>query len=251
MRSAAREHRRSARETVPGFTSFRAGRKTLYLRDSLAAHAPSILASLASLNRTPATGAGNRESGFVIKPNGCPDIFVRRSRRGGLMHFVNRDLYFGLRPRPLVELAVALEATQRGVPVAEPLGVTIESLAPGVYRGAMLTQVMAGMTLWELLRTDDDPSVRSFLIEESRRVIDRMHEAGLFHDDLNLHNLFVTRIAESFTIVILDLDKARLYSKPLNPQLRRLNLDRLARSAHKLDRTGAIFTPPILALLTR
>lgn len=82
-------------------------------------------------------------------------------------------------------------------------------------------------------------------------MIDRMHEAGLFHDDLNLHNLFVTRIAESFTIVILDLDKARLYSKPLNSQLRRLNFDRLARSAHKLDRTGAIFTPPILALLTR
>ncbi len=251
MRAAARENRRSARETVPGFASFRAGRKTLYLRDSLAGDAPSILASFAALDHTHARGAGNRQSGFVIKPTGGPDIFVRRGRRGGLMHFINRDLYFGLRPRPLMELAVALEAARRGVPIAEPLGVVIESLAPGVYRGAMLTQAMAGTTLWEVLLTDDDSRVRSFLIEEARRVIDLMHEVGLFHDDLNLHNLFVTRQAESFTIVILDLDKARLYSKPLNSQLRRLNLDRLARSAHKLDRAGAIFTPPILALLTR
>ena len=55
---------------------------------------------------------------------------------------------------------------------------------------------------------------------------------------LNLHNLLVTRRAESFSVVILDLDKARLYHPPLVPSLRRRNFDRLIRSARKLDPKG-------------
>lgn len=251
MRLMATENNRRARGALPGIVSFRSGKQLLYLEESLARNAPTILESFAALDLARASGMGNRQSGFVINPSGCPDIFVRCSRRGGLMRWINRGLYFGMKFRPLVELTVAIEAARRGAPIAEPIGAVIELLAPGIYRGAMLTQAMRGMTLWQLLHTDNDPSVRSILIEESRRVIDLMHAAGLFHDDLNLHNLFVARKAESYTIVILDLDKARLYPGALDRQLRHRNLDRLRRSARKLDPAGRIFTPPVLALLTR
>jgi RIO-like serine/threonine protein kinase len=66
-----------------------------------------------------------------------------------------------------------------------------------------------------------------------------MHARGLFHADLNLHNLFVTRVGASYTVIILDLDKARLFGPPLTPALRRRNLRRLLRSVRKLDPDGA------------
>jgi tRNA A-37 threonylcarbamoyl transferase component Bud32 len=251
MRLSPRENQRKAHDTVTGFASFRNGRELIYLQESLAAYARAILESLITGERTCPRGIGNRRGGFVIRPSGCPEIFVRRNHRGGIVRWINRSLYFGLQFRPLAELTIAVEALRRGIPVAPPVGAVIELLAPGIYRGAMLTQALSGMTLWELLCTDDDPVVRSLLVEEARRVIDLMHEAGLYHDDLNLHNLFVTRRAESFTTVVLDLDKARLYPKALDRQLRRRNLERLRRSVHKLDPTARIFTPPVLALLTR
>ena len=88
---------------------------------------------------------------------------------------------------------------------------------------------------WQFLSVDDDPVVRAHVIEQARLTIDTMHRRGLYHADLNLNNLFVTKIGESFTVVILDLDKARLYSPPLSRALIRNNLKRLARSARKLD----------------
>jgi hypothetical protein len=122
--------------------------------------------------------------------------------------------------------------------VAEPMGAMVEWIGPMIYRGFFLTRAMAGMTLWEFIRTDDDPSVRGYVLDQARDVIETMHQRGLYHADLNLHNLFVTSVAESFSVILLDLDKARLYSPPLPKNLRGANFKRLARSARKLDPVG-------------
>ena len=87
----------------------------------------------------------------------------------------------------------------------------IETVAPGFYRSAFITRALNGMTLWEFLRADDDPVVRAHVVELARRAIDTMHDAGLLHADLNLHNLFVSNAGERMTAVILDLDKAQLF----------------------------------------
>jgi hypothetical protein len=76
-----------------------------------------------------------------------------------------------------------------------------------------------------------------------------MHTKGLSHADLNLHNLLVTQAGESFTVMILDLDKSRLYDSPLSPAMRRANLARLARSARKLDPAGKYLDAAAFALL--
>ena len=233
----------------PDFVPIRAGRRILYLRPDLAPEAPLILARIDELGRTSRAGAGIRQSGFAFAIGDRLNVFFRRSRRGGLMRLINRDIYFGRQTRPRRELAIAAEATRRGLPVAEPLGALIEPLAPGVYRGAMLTRTLNGMTLWEFIRTDDDPIVRAHVFEQARHAIERIHQGGLCHADLNLHNLFVTRAGESFTVVILDLDKARLYPGTLPPHLRQRNLRRLARSARKLDPARRLLDDAALNLL--
>ena len=54
---------------------------------------------------------------------------------------------------------------------------------------------------------------------------------GVFHADLNLHNILV----HAAGMVLLDFDRARLYARPLGVRARRRNLARLRRSLAKLD----------------
>ncbi len=75
-----------------------------------------------------------------------------------------------------------------------------------------------------------------------------MH-SGLFHADLNLHNLLVTQARESFTVIVIDLDKARLFDAPLSAAMRRANAARLMRSARKLDPSGQFLDAAALSIL--
>jgi hypothetical protein len=236
------------------FSRISTGPYQLYLRADLAPHAAALAAALGELggvrsSGTSTGGAGNRGGGFRLALPGGPELFVRRSRRGGAMRRVLNDLYFGFRPRPLSELMVTAEAARRGVPLAEPMGAAVRWIAPGLYRGFFITRAAAGMTLWEFLRTDDDPSVRAHVLERAREAIETMLREGLHHPDLNLHNLFVTPHGESFAVIILDLDKARLRGRPVSGAARRRIAARLLRSARKLDPRGRFLDSAALSIL--
>lgn len=234
----------------PNFARIALGRRVLILQREILPYAPVIAARLRALELpSQAPGAGNRASGYRISLDGGPELFARRARRGGMMRFLLSETFFGLTPRPLQELKIATEARKRGIGVADPMGASVESVAPGFYRGFFLTRAIPGMTLWEFVRADDDPVVRGHILLKARAAIATMHNSGLFHADLNLHNLFVTQAGESFAVVILDLDKARLYDAPLSPELRRENAQRLIRSARKLDPSGRYFDDAALKVL--
>ncbi|HEX4209408.1 MAG TPA: lipopolysaccharide kinase InaA family protein [Candidatus Binataceae bacterium] len=244
------------RYVLPGddFVRLAMGRCLIYLRQDLIAQADAILAAVIHLPTNTAEaesiiGAGNRHSGYPLNLNGY-DFFVRHARRGGLIRFLTSGLYFGLSPRPVHELAVTAEARRRGVPVAEPLGAIVQWVAPALYRGAFLTRMLHGMTLWQFVQTDDDPMVREHVVGLARGAINLAHRQGLFHADLNLHNIFVSTADETFSIILLDLDKARLYKPPLTRVLRSKNLIRLRRSLHKLDPQGRYFSEALVTALT-
>lgn len=231
------------------FLRLSAGPYQLYLRADLTPHAGALVDALRELSATKRTGAGNRGSGFRLALAGGPELFVRRCHRGGAMRLLFDDLYFGLHPRPLRELMVAAEAAQRGVPLAEPMGAAVRWVAPGLYRGFFITRAAAGMTLWEFLRTDDDASVRTHVLERAREAIETMLQRGMYHPDLNLDNLFVTPHGESFAVIILDLDKARLQGRAIGGFARRRIAARLLRSARKLDPGGRFLDSAALSIL--
>jgi 3-deoxy-D-manno-octulosonic acid kinase len=223
------------------------GHRELIVRRELAPRAETLISMLGKLAGE--TGAGNRGSAFRIRLSDAPEIFARRARRGGLVRFVLKDLYFG-NPRPFKELELTIAAERRGVAVAEPIGAMIEWAGPLLYRGFYLSRALDGMTLWEFVQTDDDATVRSHVLTIARAAIEKMHDAGLFHADLNLHNLMVTKANESFAVVILDLDKSRLKDGPLSRAMRRANWARLARSARKLDPGGHYLDDAALSILS-
>ncbi len=233
----------------PNFTTFRIGRRELVIHRDIAPYAAQIMQKLGALTSNAEAGAGNRGSAFRLDLGGGIELFARRGRRGGMIASILSDVYVGMTPRPLAELAVTIEAMRRGIPVAEPMGAMVEWIGPALYRGFFLTRAVPGMTLWEFLTTDDDPTVRNHVLAQARATIDTMHKKGLFHADLNLHNLLVTQARESFTVIIIDLDKARLFDAPLPAAMRRANAARLLRSARKLDPSGQFIDAAALSIL--
>jgi 3-deoxy-D-manno-octulosonic acid kinase len=231
----------------PDFSRVVLGRRELIVRRELAPRAETLVNTLGKLSGE--TGAGNRGGAFRIRLSDAPEIFARRARRGGLVRFVLKDLYVGKNPRPLKELELTIAAAKRGIAVAEPMGAMIEWAGPALYRGFYLSRALTGMTLWEFVQTDDDATVRSHVLTLARDAIEKMHEAGLFHADLNLHNLMVTKAGESFAVVILDLDKSWLQDAPLSRAMRRANWKRLLRSTHKLDPGGRYLDATALSIL--
>lgn len=231
------------------FVRLTAGPYELHLRSDMTAHAGALAMRLPALAGARTGGAGNRGGGFRLPLDEGPELFVRRARRGGAVRFILDDLYFGLRPRPVRELTVTAEAAKRGVPVAEAIGAAVRWVAPALYRGFFITRAIAGMTLWEFMQTDDDPDVRAHVLGCARAAIETMMRCGLDHPDLNLHNLFVTPHGESFGVLILDLDKARLHAGPLSAPARRRIAARLARSVRKLDPQGRYLDASALSIL--
>lgn len=233
----------------PNFSKFRIGGRELVLHRDLVPHVARIVQKLGPLTAAVEPGAGNRKSAFHMDLDGGLELFARRGRRGGMIAAILSDVYFGVTPRPLSELAMTVEARRRGIPVAEPMGAMVEWLGPALYRGFFLTRAVRGMTLWEFVKTDDDPTVRNHVLAQARAAIDTMHANGLFHADLNLHNLLVTQARESFTVIIIDLDKSRLFDAPVTAARRLANAARLRRSAHKLDPTGQFLDAAALSML--
>jgi hypothetical protein len=234
----------------PNFSTFKFGRRELVLHRDIASRAGEILQKLGALASAPEAGAGNRKSAFRMQLDDGLELYARRGRRGGLIASILSDVYVGIAPRPLNELAITLAAMKRGIPVAEPMGAMVEWIAPALYRGFFLTRAVRGMTLWQFIKTDDDPTVRNHVLAQARAAIDAMQAKGLFHADLNLHNLLVTQARDSFTAMIIDLDKARLFDAPVSAAMRRANAARLLRSARKLDPSGQFLDAAALAILT-
>jgi 3-deoxy-D-manno-octulosonic acid kinase len=233
----------------PNFSTFTVRRRELVIHRDIAPQAAQVMQKLGELTSAVEAGAGNRQSAYRLDLGDGAELFARRGRRGGLIGSILSDVYFGITPRPLTELAVTVEAMRRGIPVAEPMGAMIEWLSPVLYRGFFLTRAVRGMTLWEFLKTDDDPTVRTHVLGQARAAIDTMHDKGLFHADLNLHNLLVTHARDSFSVVIIDLDKSRLFDAPLSAAMRRANAARLVRSARKLDPSGKFLDAAALSIL--
>jgi hypothetical protein len=233
----------------PNFSTFTVRRRELAIHRDIAPQAAQVMRELAELTSAVEAGAGNRQSAYRLDLGDGAELFARRGRRGGLIASILSDVYVGIAPRPLTELAVTIEAMRRGIPVAEPMGAMIEWLSPVLYRGFFLTRAVRGMTLWEFLKTDDDPTVRTHVLGQARAAIDTMHDKGLFHADLNLHNLLVTQARDNFSVVVIDLDKSRLFDAPLSVAMRHANAARLMRSARKLDPSGKFLDAAALSIL--
>ena len=214
----------------------------------------------ASLDHVPsAPGApdptifGGRGSSWRITLDEKEAVIVRHYCRGGLIGRFVRDLYWDRPPRPWVELICTEVARQRAVPTVEVLAAGVTWCALGLYRGTLVTREAKGfVNLWKWLTARPAEKERETMAATVAHAVACMHDAGIAHADLNLTNILVQENAKkSPTVLVIDFDRARVFSGPVPPHQCKRNLRRLRRSLDKLDPGGLLTSPTEMEIFCR
>jgi 3-deoxy-D-manno-octulosonic acid kinase len=177
------------------------------------------------------TQAGGRGGVFImVTPVG--ECVLRHYRRGGRMAALMGDRYLWTgaeRSRPFAEFRLLAEIARLGLPA--PAVVAARYGRRGLFYNAdLITRRIADApTLAECLaegRLDGE------LAEEVGALVARFHRAGIWHADLNAHNVLVAPNA----LYLIDFDRGRLRAPAVAWQ--QANLQRLRRSLVKLGAAG-------------
>lgn len=178
--------------------------------------------------------AGGR-GGVSIIDSPAGECVLRHYRRGGLVQALLGDRYFWLgaeRSRPFREFRLLAEIARLGLP--GPVAVAARYSRHGMlYRADLITRRIEGArTLAECLASGE---LDQRLAGEVGTLIGRFHKAGIWHADLNAHNVLVSPAG----LHLVDFDRGRRRAPAA--VWRQANLQRLRRSLLKLggDAAGA------------
>lgn len=170
---------------------------------------------------------------FLDTPDGA--WVLRHYRRGGLIRDVLKDRYAWLgieRSRAFREWYLLAEIKRLGLPAPAPVAARVVRTG-NAYRADLITEcVKNASTLTELLRRQP---MEATDWQALGRTIARFHAAGVWHADLNAHNILVDAQGD-FTLV--DFDHSRIRQPG---RWRARNLRRLRRSLEKLDAENSEF----------
>jgi 3-deoxy-D-manno-octulosonic acid kinase len=180
--------------------------------------------------------SGGREAHPVATlPNGTR-VVVRRYRRGGMMRWVNRVLYFAGN-RAFDELRATERARAGGVRAPVVVAAIERPARLAGYHAWLATELVPGgvdFAAW-LAVEGGDASRRRAVLAEAGRQMGLMHAAGVAHPDVNLRNLLVAPGDGDPEVYLLDFDRADVSATPVATARRVRDLRRLARSARKLE----------------
>ena len=173
-------------------------------------------------------------------------MIIKTYRRGGLLRFLVRDLYWG-DSRPIEELRVGAAALQAGIPTAAVLAAIAFRVAGPFYCGYLITRELSGCKDLPsfLSAARDKTSEETFrnkraLLALAARAIRAMHDQGFYHGDLNLKNILIDAEHRN-TVYIIDWDKSQ-EQENISPAQRSSNMVRCCRSMVKLRRQGLALT---------
>ncbi len=195
--------------------------------------ASAIVRALAGGHGAPEPGGRGAVARFPWLPG--RDGLVRRCRRGGIMRFMGGN--YLLENRPLREFQAHCGVVGRGLSAPLPLGVAWTRLGPA-WRGALATEALDAPDLLAWLRApeNNDFDVRAALLRRCGALVREMHEAGVWHADLQVKNL----LAAAPGPVLIDFDRARVSGKP-GDLARARNLLRFRRSLERHGLDGGLF----------
>lgn len=152
---------------------------------------------------------------------------LRHYRRGGLAARVSDDAYVytgGERTRPFREFRVLADAHRRGLPVPAPLAARYVRRGPFYRADILVSAIERAETLAQRL-------ARGAAVpwDSIGATLGRLHAAGLYHADLNAHNVMLDDAAR---VWIVDFDRAE--RREPRRRWQHANLRRLHRSLLKL-----------------
>jgi 3-deoxy-D-manno-octulosonic acid kinase len=203
------------------------GREAILYDDALLDHADAALFTPPASAASAPSVIGGRGSAWIVARPGAGWV-LRHYRRGGLPGRFIRDLYLwtGLdATRPWREWRLLDSLYKEGLPVPRPVAARVTRAGP-CYRGDLLTLRITGAhSLAELLSSQ----ARDIPWRAVGGCLRRFHAAGVWHADLNAHNLLVDGEGR---VHLIDFDRGARRVPARGWQ--QANLARLARSLEKL-----------------
>ncbi len=227
---------RNAREVPPGYVVHRVADATLVFDAALANELVGLRladpdARRRIFSRAPLRGRGAAPS---IGLRRDVTVILRRYQHGGVFGGYTGMLHLGP-SRALEELRVTARAEASGAPVPHVVCLALWPAAGPFWSALIGTREERGARdLYEVLVASEDTRARSRLLREVGSAVRRLHDAGVDHRDLQLHNILVVDEGGRRRFVVIDLDRASYHSSArLSSRLRARSLGRLLRSAVK------------------
>jgi 3-deoxy-D-manno-octulosonic acid kinase len=171
--------------------------------------------------------AGGRGQTWIVR-SGNDEWVLRHYRRGGLVARFVDDYYLwrGLeQTRPWREWRLLASLYKEGFPVPQPVAAHV--VRHGLwYRGDLITRLIPATR--SLATALGESSIESLPWHAIGSCIRRFHDAGVYHADLNAHNILLD---SSGKVYLLDFDRGERRTPGVLWQ--EANLGRLLRSLRK------------------
>lgn len=155
-------------------------------------------------------------------------MLLRHYYRGGLVGKVNKDRFWREPEhlsRAIHEFDLLSKLTEMGLPVPKPIAARMVKSGLFSYRADILVEVISGAV--DVFRLLLEKSLSAKQWQTLGAVVRRLHDANVYHSDLNCHNLMLDDNDKAW---IVDFDKCGF--KEPGPW-KQENLARLKRSLMK------------------
>lgn len=164
---------------------------------------------------------------WFVQESGKPALVLRHYWRGGLIGRLlsDRFMFLGVsRSRAMAEFALLRVLREKGLPVPKPAAARCHRL--GLFtRADILIELIPDAQ--DLVRLLTERYLSADEWQKVGQVICQLHQAGVYHSDLNSHNLLLDSAGE---VWVIDFDKCGLRS---GNSWKREMLERLHRSLRK------------------
>lgn len=176
-----------------------------------------------------AVGEGGRQAAWFVKGEFGAGV-LRHYRRGGLMSRINADRYFwagASATRSFAEFDLLHAMWQQGLAVPRPIAAAYWRRGLGYRAAILIERIPQVQPLATILDRASHTAVAAAIFA--------MHEAGVWHSDLNAYNILVDAAGK---VWLIDFDKCR--RQDLSLERRQANLLRLRRSLEKVADTAGV-----------
>ena len=168
--------------------------------------------------------AGGRQAAWFVEGGFGPGV-LRHYRRGGMIARLSRHRYIWrgeARTRCFMEFQLLESLAAQGLPIPAPLGAAYWRVGAMRYEAAILVERLPDVR--PLATMLDQP-----VWEATADAIARMHQAGVWHADLNAYNILVDDRGKAW---VIDFDRGR--QGGVSGAGKRRNIERLRRSLEKV-----------------
>ncbi|MGK4476730.1 3-deoxy-D-manno-octulosonic acid kinase [Aeromonas molluscorum] len=163
---------------------------------------------------------------WFVKEESC-HLVLRHYYRGGMVGRVVRDRFWfeGVESsRAMAEFSLLDTLSRQGLPVPRPFGARMVKQGPFYRADILIERIRGAKDLVALLKRGP---VAAEIWLGVGQAIRRLHDAGVYHADLNSHNLLLDKADK---VWVIDFDKGAIRAPGSWQQA---NLERLLRSFNK------------------